>query len=68
MASVFPAKWPRASCPACGYSWKEGDLVGYNSDDLVVHERCLETPILDNYKGKKETVCGKCFLTTCDCE
>ena len=68
---VFESKWPKTKCPACGDPWEVGDKLAYNDEDVVVHAQCAyeHVPVGHyKHKGKSETVCPKCFLTSCDCE
>lgn len=50
-------------CAACGDLVKIGEWAQFNNDNDLVHTKCIgiRTQVT-------ETVCSKCFLTSCDCE
>ena len=58
---AFAARYP-GQCDGCEDPIKIGDditMVG----GRAMHEECAPNA----YAGKAETVCPKCFLTSCDC-
>jgi hypothetical protein len=53
-------------CPVCKERIEVGDRLIAQDEGYVHYPRCQFQ--LRGYKGKPETVCPKCFLTSCDCE
>jgi hypothetical protein len=56
---TITARYP-SECDACGARIEVGDLVTHRDGYWVHAEPC--TP-----EERAETVCARCFLTSCDC-
>lgn len=60
---TFTALWG-GKCAACGHGIRVGDECTF-ADDTLVHADCADSIPA---RGQSETVCPRCFLTSCDCE
>lgn len=61
---TFEARYA-GKCGGCGERIKEGDLVGYDDSDVLVHADCADAAPVE----RPAVVCHQCWLTKpCDCE